>query len=165
LKLGALGIRVGSIAYIQTQDHHRFMEVPEMRRFPADWVVLACFVLAAFLVCSCSDDTTCPICPKPCVNPADALLGTWTIFEAFMNGSADPSTVGAELEFRDDDTLTMCQGSNCQPALWLADSNDIIITDPSSRMSMPFRYEFEADTLNMSASNGSFDVLWRLPRK
>ncbi len=136
-----------------------------MKGCRARWLALACFVLAACLVYSCSEDsTTCPT-PKACPNPTKTLLGPWVIFEAFQGGAPDPRLVDMELEFQDDDTLLSYGGSGDDTMLWFADDDVIIVMETAGvGMGLRFQYEFEADTLNMSIAEPGFDVLWRLLR-
>jgi len=131
----------------------------------ARWITLACFVLAASLLYSCSDDTTCPVVTT-CPNPGKALLGTWVIFESWMGGSPQPVFLGTELEFRADDTVTVRAATDTLLYSWMADDSLVVLEYTGDREEIiVFAYEFEADTLNMEDKLSGLDVYWRLHKK
>jgi hypothetical protein len=144
------------------------MEVLSMKGCRNRWLVLACFILAACLLSSCSEDSvTCPA-PKTCPNPTAALLGTWTLFESYTNGMPDQMITTVELGFEANDVLYMrLEGIDTLTWWWMADESHIIMADPDPMNMAPgmkFEYEFEADTLNMTSVNSDDDYYWRLYR-
>ncbi|MFA4948059.1 MAG: hypothetical protein WC674_06060 [Candidatus Krumholzibacteriia bacterium] len=137
-----------------------------MKTLPARRLALAALALALLWICSCSEDTTCPTCPKPavCHDPSKALLGSWVVFESTLNGNPDLIYMGMQWDFRDDDTLIVATTSD--PYVWSAnDSMLFMMSTPSPTEFMAFRYEFEADTLNLRGMTGiPFTVYWRFHR-
>lgn len=129
-------------------------------------LIIACFVLAAGLICSCDDDTTCPT-PLPCTDPTEALLGSWTLFESYTNGTPDQMTTSVELGFETNDVLKMrLEGFDTLTWWWMADESNILMADPQyGAPGIKFEYGFEADTLNMNSVNADDDYYWRLHRK
>ena len=138
-----------------------------MKMLRVRWLALACLALAACWLYSCSDEsTTCPK-PKVCpVDPADALLGTWVVFEATMGGDPAPIFLDWELEFQDDDTLWVRSATDSSAQHWLADDSILVtVSLDGNENTLLFHYEFEADTLNMHETLSGLDVYWRLHRK
>ena len=134
----------------------------------ARWLVLACFVLAACMLYSCSDDedgATCPT-PKVCTDPTTALLGTWVLFESYTNGVPDQMITGVELDFGTNNKLyARLVGLDTLPWYWMADDDNILIADPEGSVPVTkFEYAFEADTLDMTSVNADDDFYWRLHR-
>ena len=131
------------------------------------WLVLACFVLAACLLYSCSDDDTltCPT-PKACPDPTKALLGTWVLFESYTDGVPDQMITGVELAFEANDVLLMrLAGLDTLTWWWMADETHILLADPVNfSPGIKFEYEFEADTLDMNSVNADMNYYWRLHR-
>lgn len=130
------------------------------------WLVLACFVIAACLISSCSEDsTTCPT-PKVCPDPTAALLGTWMVFESYTNGMPDQMIASVELAFEANDVLYMrLVGIDTLTWWWMADESHILMADPVYMSpGLKFEYEFQADTLNMTSVNADEDYYWRLYR-
>lgn len=136
-----------------------------MKSSPARWLALACVVLAACLIYSCSEDsTTCPT-PKVCPpDPTKALLGSWTLFESYTNGVPDQMITTVELDFQNNGTMFVrLEGLDTLTWLWMADETHLLMggefgVDPALR----FEYEFEADTLDMTSVNAADDYFWRL---
>lgn len=133
-----------------------------MKRIPARVLVLALFALALVWIFSCSDDDC--TCPKPpvCTYPAKAFLGTWIVFESYINGSPDNLYLDMQWNFINQDTLVV--GTNPDPYVWsVNDSVFFIISTPDPSMEFyAFTYEFEADTLNLTSKTGMpFSVYWR----
>jgi hypothetical protein len=138
-----------------------------MKTLPARRLALASLVLALVWICSCSEDTTCPTCPKPaaCHDPSKALLGSWVVFESTIAGSPDQNYVGMHWDFINNDTLIVASNSN--PYIWSVNDSMLFIMatpDPSGEF-MAFSYEFEADTLNLTGKAGiPFSIYWRFHR-
>ena len=134
-----------------------------MKRVPARWLALASIVLALLWICSCSDDD-CPTCPKPqaCDYPAKAFLGTWIVFESYINGSPDNTYLNMQWDFKNIDTLVVATNPN--PFVWSVNDSVFFIMstpNPSSEF-YAFTYEFEVDTLNLTSKTGMpFAVYWR----
>jgi hypothetical protein len=135
------------------------MEVAAMKRIPARWLVLALFALALVWIFSCSDDS-CPTCPKP--HPAKAFLGTWIVFESYINGSPDNGYLNMQWNFKNQDTLVVATNPN--PYVWSVNDSVLFMMstpNPSSEF-YAFTYEFEADTLNLTSKTGTpFSIFWR----
>jgi hypothetical protein len=138
-----------------------------MKTFPARWLPLAALALALLWICSCSEDTTCPTCPKPavCHDPSKAFLGSWVVFESTLNGNPDQLYVGMHWNFSNNDTLVVATVSN--PYVWSVNDSVLFLMstpDPSGEF-MAFSYEFEADTLNLTGVTGTpFTIYWRFHR-
>lgn len=133
----------------------------------ARYLMLACFVLAACLICSCDDDdTTCPA-PLPCTDPTEALLGSWVMFESYTNGMPDQMITSVEMEFETNDVLKIrMEGLDTLTWWWMADESNILMADPQyGSPGIKFEYGFEADTLNLNSVNADDDYYWRLHRK
>ncbi len=138
-----------------------------MKALPVRLLVLAALALALVWICSCSDDETCPTCPKPavCHDPSKAFLGSWVVFESTLNGNPDLIYMGMQWDFRNDDTLIVHTTSN--PYVWsVNDSILFLMSTPNpSNEFMAFSYEFEADTLNLTGKVGiPFTIYWRFHR-
>ena len=132
-----------------------------MKKSHARWLVLACFVLAGCLVCSCDEDsTTCP--PKVCPDPEKALLGTWTVFEAHQGDTPTPQFIGTLVIFEDNDSVTIAVPSYAPlQYVWVADGEEILMANPQlTPTSFRWPYELEADTLSMQEMFWEFS--WRL---
>jgi len=96
----------------------------------ARWIALACLALAASWLYSCSEDsTTCPVCPA---KPGKAFLGTWVIFESWMNGNHAPIFLDTELEFRNDDTVMVRVSSQSDSLLYTWMANDSVVVMEST---------------------------------
>ena len=136
-----------------------------MKPLSARWLILACFVLAACLICSCDDDdnTTCPA-PTACSDPTMAFLGPWTLFESYTNGMPDQMITSVILDFGTNDVLlAKMEGLDTLTWWWMADESNILIADPDGDVpAIKFEYGFEADTLNLNSVNADDDFYWRL---
>ena len=133
-----------------------------MKRIPARRLAVALFALALVWIFSCSgDDCTCPK-PPACDYPAKAFLGTWIVFESYINGNPDNAYLNMQWSFINEDTLVVATNPN--PYVWsVNDSLFFILStpDPSTEF-YAFTYEFEADTLNLTSKLGMpFSVYWR----
>jgi hypothetical protein len=142
------------------------MEVATMKTLPARWLALASLILALVWICACSDDQSCPTCPKPsCPSPTKALLGSWVVFESTINGNPDQIYMGMQWDFLNNDTLVV--HTNPNPYVWSANDSVIFIMstpNPSTEF-MAFTYKFEADTLNLWDKTGTpFSIYWRFHR-
>ena len=135
-----------------------------MKTFPARWLALASIVLALLWIFSCSDDESCPTCPKPavCHDPSKTLLGAWVVFESTVNGNPDQNNVGLRWDFRANDTLWV---NNSTLYNWSAnDSLIYMIWLPSPSLHYIFSYTLEADTLNVRSKVFINNVYWRFHR-
>jgi len=138
-----------------------------MKTFPARWLPLAALAVALLWICSCSEDTTCPTCPKPavCHDPSKAFLGSWVVFESTLNGNPDLIYMGMQWNFSNNDTLVVA--TNPAPYVWSVNDSVLFLMstpDPSGEF-MAFSYEFEADTLNLTGKAGiPFTIYWRFRR-
>ena len=135
-----------------------------MRTLPARRLALASLVLALVWICSCSEDESCPTCPKPtaCPDPGKALPGIWEVFESFVSGDPDQLFVGALVGFMPHDSLLIAvPGMGVAAYRWVANDSTILMTAMSGGGMFLFHYEFDADTLIMEESV-SLDVYWKL---
>jgi hypothetical protein len=137
-----------------------------MKTFPARRLALVALALALVWIFSCSEDTTCPTCPKPavCHDPSKALLGSWVVFESTLNGNPDQIYMGMQWDFLDNDTMIV--HANPNPYIWSAnDSVIFLMSTPSPTEFTAFSYELEADTLNVRDKAGApFTIYWRFHR-
>lgn len=118
------------------------------------------FVYVVCCLTSCDKD--CATCPttRPDPDPTDRIIGVWTVFESYTNGSPDPTYVGMELDFRSNDTLFVFADT----LEWFATEDWIIMSQesPTGGTSAVFNYYFEADTLDMSGDILGDAIRWRL---
>jgi hypothetical protein len=140
------------------------MEVASMKTLLARRLALAALALALVWIFSCSEDTTCPTCPKPavCHDPSKALLGTWVVFKSTVNGNPTQMYVGMHWDFRDNDTLIVDNNTTYN---WSANDSLIyimILSTPS--MHYIFSYSLEADTLNVRSKVFVDGYYWRFRR-
>ncbi len=157
---------MGALAHTRTVCPH-FMEVATMKTFPARLLVLAALVLALACIFACSEDEDCPTCPKlvPCLEPSDAFLGSWVVFESTLNGNPDNIYLNMQWDFINRDTMVVASTSN--PYIWsVNDSMLFVMSTPNPNDEfMAFSYEFEADTLNLTGVTGiPFTIYWRFHR-
>ncbi len=137
-----------------------------MKTLPASRLAIALLVLALACIFACSEDD-CPTCPTPafCHDPAKAFLGTWVVFESFINGNPDNIYMNMQWNFINTDTLVVATNPN--PYVWSVNDSLLFIMstpNPSSEF-MSFGYEFEADTLNLTSKVGTpFSIYWRFHR-
>jgi hypothetical protein len=108
---------------------------------------------------SCSDDECTPCSVEYPPSPEEQLLGSWTVFEATMNGSPYPNAVGDTFEFLEGDQMVLQGDTNS----WHATDGLLFVKGSSfGSMTVIFMFYIDADTLDMTTNMSDMTFNFRL---